>query len=40
MYKFVHRNYDPLLEFVDKLADMPEFEEIRRKVFNKKTENV
>jgi len=37
MYEFVHRNYDPLLEFVDKLADMPEFEEIRRKVFNKKT---
>jgi len=36
MYEFVHRNYDPVLEFVDKLSDLPEFAEIRKKVFEDK----
>jgi len=37
MYEFVHRNYDPVLEFVDKLSNLPEFGELRKKVFEGKT---
>jgi integrase len=36
MYEFVHRNYDPLLEFVDAISDLPEFEEIKRKAWEER----
>jgi len=35
MYTFVHRNYDPLLEFVNTISDLPEFEELKEKAFKK-----
>jgi len=36
MYEFVHRNYDPLLDFVDAISDMPEFEEMKKKLLEAK----
>jgi len=35
MYTFVHRNYDPLMEFVNTISDLPEFEELKEKAFKK-----
>ena len=35
MYDFVHRNYDPLLEFVNAVSELPEFEELKEKAFKK-----
>jgi len=36
MYEFVHRNYDPLLDFIDAISDLPEFEEIKKKMLEAK----
>jgi len=32
MYEFVHRNYDPLLEFIEAISEMPEFEEAKKRL--------
>jgi hypothetical protein len=31
-YEFVHKNFDPLMEFVNAISEYPEFEEVRRKL--------
>jgi hypothetical protein len=36
MYEFVHKNYDPLLDFVNELSGIPEFEELKRKLYERK----
>jgi integrase len=36
MYEFVHRNFDNLLEFVDAISDLPEFEEMKKKLVEAK----
>ena len=36
MYEFVHRNFDPLLDFVDAISNFPEFEELKQKLLEAK----
>lgn len=36
MYEFVHRNYDPLMDFVNDLSELPEFEELKMKMLEAK----
>lgn len=36
VYEFVHRNFDPLLAFVDTISELPEFEQMKRKLLEAK----
>jgi len=36
MYEFVHRNFDPLLTFVDAISELPEFETLKQKMVEAK----
>jgi len=36
LYDFVHTNYDPMLDFVNEIAEMPEFEELKRRMWEEK----
>jgi len=38
LYDFVHSNYDPLLNFVNELSELPEFEEMKLRSLEKKNE--
>ncbi len=38
MYQFVHRNYDPLMKFVNNIAELPEFEKMKKKMYEEKEE--
>jgi integrase/recombinase XerD len=38
MYAYVHKTFDPLLEFVDAISEYPEFEEIKRKLLEAKAD--
>lgn len=40
MYKFVHKNYDPLLEFVNELSEMPGFEELKKRLIEGKEDKL
>jgi len=40
LYDFVHKNADPLLGFVNELAEMPGFEEMKRRMYKKREEKL
>jgi septal ring factor EnvC (AmiA/AmiB activator) len=38
IYDFVHRNYEPLMEFVNAISEMPEFEEAKKRLLEAKAD--
>jgi mRNA-degrading endonuclease RelE of RelBE toxin-antitoxin system len=36
LYRLFRKQYDPLLKFVNELSEMPEFEELKKKMYDAK----